>query len=80
MCVFVCAQLWGEAYMQKLRAFWSDDSGVTMIEYGLLAALIAVVCIASVTSIGSQLTRLFKVVYLQLQVADLKMEIAETGS
>lgn len=66
--------------MQKLRAFWKDDSGVTMIEYGLLAALIAVVCIAAVTSVGTHLTRLFKVVYLELQIANIKMEIADGGS
>jgi pilus assembly protein Flp/PilA len=30
-----------------------------MIEYGLLAALIAVVCIAAITVVGTQLNKLF---------------------
>ncbi len=33
-----------------------DKRGVTMVEYGLLAALIAVVCITAVTTLGSDLS------------------------
>lgn len=40
----------------KLR---DDESGATAIEYGLIAALIAVVIIAAVTSVGSQLKSTF---------------------
>ena len=36
-----------------------DDEGVTAIEYGLIAALIAVVIIASVILVGSQLEAVF---------------------
>ena len=32
-----------------------DESGVTAIEYGLIAALISVVCIAAMTFAGQQL-------------------------
>ncbi len=32
-----------------------DDSGATLVEYGLLVALIAVVCIGVVTTLGSTL-------------------------
>jgi pilus assembly protein Flp/PilA len=32
---------------------------VTMVEYGLMAALIAVVCIAAVTSLGGDLNTKF---------------------
>ena len=39
--------------------FVNDQSGVTAIEYGLIAALIAVVIIASVTLVGTQLTAVF---------------------
>ena len=42
-----------------IKNFMQDEDGVTMIEYGLLAALIAVVCIAAVTSVGSNLTAMF---------------------
>lgn len=40
----------------KLR---DDESGATAIEYGLIAALIAVVIIAAVTSVGTQLQSTF---------------------
>ena len=34
-------------------ALWRDDSGVTAIEYGLVAILISTVAIAGMTAIGS---------------------------
>jgi|EndMetStandDraft_6_1072998.scaffolds.fasta_scaffold278414_3 pilus assembly protein Flp/PilA len=39
--------------------FIRDDEGVTAIEYGLIAALIAVVIITAVTIVGTQLSRVF---------------------
>jgi pilus assembly protein Flp/PilA len=36
-----------------------DQSGVTAIEYGLIAALIAVVIIVAVTAVGSDLSATF---------------------
>ena len=39
--------------------FVSDESGVTAIEYGLIAALIAVVIIGAVTTVGSNLSTTF---------------------
>jgi pilus assembly protein Flp/PilA len=39
-----------------------DNSGVTAIEYGLIAALIAVVIITAVTSVGTKLTATFTAV------------------
>jgi len=41
--------------MSILKNFIRQDEGVTAIEYGLIAALIAVVIIASVTLIGTKL-------------------------
>lgn len=40
--------------------FLKDDEGVTAIEYGLIAALIAVVIILAVTAVGTQLTGIFQ--------------------
>ncbi|MEK6237070.1 MAG: Flp family type IVb pilin [Planctomycetales bacterium] len=34
------------------KKFWDDEDGATMVEYGLMLALIAVVCITAVTAIG----------------------------
>jgi len=41
--------------VQFIKNFGREEDGVTAIEYGLIAALIAVVIIASVTSVGNQL-------------------------
>ncbi len=38
-----------------LARFVSDESGATAIEYGLIAALIAVVVITALTTIGTNL-------------------------
>jgi pilus assembly protein Flp/PilA len=42
-----------------LRKFLKDESGATAIEYGLIAALIAVVIITAVTAVGTQLSTTF---------------------
>ena len=39
--------------------FLEDESGVTAIEYGLIAALISVVCIAAMTFAGQQLLAVY---------------------
>jgi pilus assembly protein Flp/PilA len=38
-----------------LLRFWRDESGATAIEYGLIAAGIAVAIIAAVSSVGTSL-------------------------
>ena len=42
-----------------LTQFFRDEQGATAIEYGLIAALIAVVIITAVTSVGTQLKAVF---------------------
>jgi pilus assembly protein Flp/PilA len=42
--------------------FFQDESGATAIEYGLIAALIAVVIIVAVTSVGESLQTTFEAV------------------
>ncbi len=39
--------------------FMKDESGATAIEYGLIAALIAVVIIGAVTTLGTTLSNKF---------------------
>ena len=43
-----------------LKQFFRDEDGVTAIEYGLIAALIAVVIIVSVRLIGTNLNVIFQ--------------------
>ena len=44
-----------EKFVSATRRFLLDEEGVTAIEYGLIAALIAVVIIVSVALIGTRL-------------------------
>jgi pilus assembly protein Flp/PilA len=46
--------------MTKFVAFLKDETGATAIEYGLIAAGISVVIIASVNAIGSKLNTTFQ--------------------
>jgi pilus assembly protein Flp/PilA len=46
--------------------FFKDESGATAIEYGLIAALIAVVIIGAVTALGTGLTGTFQSVSAEL--------------
>lgn len=45
--------------MELINNFIRDEDGVTAIEYGLIAALIAVVIISGVTLVGTNLDALF---------------------
>jgi pilus assembly protein Flp/PilA len=42
--------------------FANDETGVTAIEYGLIASLVAVVIIGAVTLVGTNLTAKFNAV------------------
>lgn len=46
--------------------FLADDTGVTAIEYGLLTALISVVIIAAVTTVGRNLNTMFETISVVL--------------
>ena len=48
-----------ELSMSKFSAFLRDESGATAIEYGLIAALISVVIITAVKTVGTNLTTTF---------------------
>jgi len=45
--------------MERIKRFLKEEEGVTAIEYGLLAALIALVIIASVALVGTNLNTAF---------------------
>ncbi|MGH6878750.1 MAG: Flp family type IVb pilin [Rhizomicrobium sp.] len=46
--------------------FVTDESGVTAIEYGLIAALLAIVIIAAVSAVGTSLSGTFSTVAASL--------------
>ena len=52
-----------------IQKFVRDEEGVTAIEYGLLAALIAVAIMATVTTLGGTLKTMFQLVSTNLSTA-----------
>lgn len=57
--------------MKTLRNMLKDEKGATAIEYGLIAALIAVAAIAAMSSLGTQLNN---------TLTKVKTEMASTGA
>jgi pilus assembly protein Flp/PilA len=55
--------------MKAIQKFIREEDGVTAIEYGLIAALIAVVIIGSVTLVGTKLDGVFN--YIQSKLPTL---------
>lgn len=51
-----------------INKFMTDEDGATAIEYGLIAALIAVAIITAVRAVGSDLTKTFSTVSSNLAV------------
>ena len=52
--------------VQLIKNFGREEDGVTAIEYGLIAALIAVVIITSVKLIGTELVVVFTKIATEL--------------
>jgi len=48
--------------MEKIKRFFRDEEGVTAIEYGLIAALIAVAIIAATATLGGKISGTFDAV------------------
>jgi pilus assembly protein Flp/PilA len=56
--------------MNLIKNFIREEDGVTAIEYGLIAALIAVVIIAAITIVGTQLKKTFSTIGTKLTAAN----------
>ncbi|KLU23514.1 pilus assembly protein [Caballeronia mineralivorans PML1(12)] len=48
-----------QSIINSTKAFFRDEDGVTAIEYGLIATLIAVAIIVGVTAVGTNLEAKF---------------------
>ena len=48
-----------EGEIEMLKRFFQDEAGATAVEYGLLVALIAVVIITAVTTLGTNISAKF---------------------
>jgi len=60
--------------MTFFRKIFKNDKGATAIEYGLIAALIAVAAISAMGFLGTQLTNTFNKVGTELNNANTKAE------
>jgi len=56
--------------MNMFKRFLKDESGATAIEYGLIAALLAVAIIATLGLVGEQLNATFEKVQSELEEAN----------
>lgn len=54
-------RLWGRCSgaVRALSRFHGKQEGATMVEYGLLVALIALLCAAAVAALGSHISAVF---------------------
>jgi len=52
-----------------IKAFLKDESGATMIEYGLVAALVSVAAIIALQVLGAELQKIFNTVSSYLSSA-----------
>jgi pilus assembly protein Flp/PilA len=55
--------------MQFIRKFRKDNKGATAIEYGLIAALIAVAAIGAMSTVGTKLKATFTNVGEQMKIS-----------
>lgn len=46
--------------MQKIKRFFRNEEGVTMVEYALMLGFIAAVCVAVVGTLGTAVEGLFR--------------------
>jgi len=53
--------------VNRIKAFARDEEGASMVEYGLLVALIAVVCILVVKALGGGLWTAFDTANTQVR-------------
>lgn len=45
--------------MNALKSMLADESGATMVEYGIMVALIAAVCIVLISTLGGKVSTAF---------------------
>jgi len=56
--------------MTKVERFMKSEDGPTAVEYAVMLALIVIVCIASITSIGTEVNSTFENIQGELQTAN----------
>jgi pilus assembly protein Flp/PilA len=54
------------SFLNNLSSLVKDERGVTALEYGLIAGLVAVVIVGSVTALGTKLSSTFATIVTAL--------------
>lgn len=54
-------------FKHTLKSFWHDEDGQSLSEYGLILALIAVVAIAALTTLGTNIGDMFEKVATKIK-------------
>ena len=57
----------GEGFVRLPTKFWRDETGATAIEYGLIAAGIALAIISAVNGLGTKLNTKFTAINTSLK-------------
>ncbi|WP_019516965.1 Flp family type IVb pilin [Sphingomonas sp. Mn802worker] len=65
--------------MQQIRAFLKNNKGATAIEYGLIAALIAVAAITAMSNLGGSIKNTFATAGARLDTASGTASTAGTA-
>jgi len=64
--------------LNVIKRFVREEEGATMVEYGLMVALIAVVCILVVAALGQQLGATFNKVQGEVKKANTATQVPAT--
>ena len=57
--------------MKLIQRFFTDEDGSTAVEYGLIAGLLAVALMVSVTALGDSLAELLPDAYTMIRFTEL---------
>ncbi|MBI6545878.1 MAG: Flp family type IVb pilin [Cyanobacteria bacterium NC_groundwater_1444_Ag_S-0.65um_54_12] len=45
------------AQMATIRSIWKDENGQSMVEYGIILGLVAVVCVGGFRLVGNEISK-----------------------
>jgi pilus assembly protein Flp/PilA len=59
ICLVILTDIDMKTIIAQAKRFAREEEGATMVEYGLMVALIAIVCITAITTVGTKLNSIF---------------------
>lgn len=65
---------------KQMMTFWQDESGVTAVEYGLIAGVMAALLVAVLGLFGDNLKELFEAISDTLKDATDEVKSGNTGT